>query len=74
MMHQESAMTGVDRVALVAWLWFIFWVVGGDLIGRWFGMPGTGKVFGFLFALSTVWTWPWVMPESLDDWMYDPRA
>ena len=45
-------MTGVDRVALVAWLWFIFWV----------------------FALSTVWTWPWVMPESLDDWMYDPRA
>ena len=67
-------MTGVDRVALVAWLWFIFWVVGGDLIGRWFGKPGTGKVFGFLFALSTVWTWPWVMPESLDDWMYDPRA
>ena len=67
-------MNGTDRVALVAWLWFAFWVVGGDLIGRWFEMPGTGKVVGFIFALLTVPTWPWVMPVSIDDWMHDPRA
>ncbi|MEA3027368.1 MAG: hypothetical protein QOF91_2653 [Alphaproteobacteria bacterium] len=67
-------MTGVDRVALVGWLWFIGWIVAGDLIGRWFEMPGTGLVVGFLFALITVPAWPWVMPEFVDDWMYDPHA
>ena len=41
-------MIGADRVALVGWLWFVFWIVGGDLIGRWFDMPGTGMVLGFL--------------------------
>ncbi len=46
-------MIGADRVALVGWLWFVFWIVGGDLIGRWFGMPGTGMVVGFLVALFT---------------------
>ena len=40
-------MIGADRVALVGWLWFIFWIVGGDLIGRWFDMPGTGMVSDF---------------------------
>ena len=67
-------MIGADRVALVGWLWFAFWIVGGDLIGRWFDMSGTGMVVGFLFALLTVPSWPWVMPESLDNWMCDPRA
>jgi hypothetical protein len=67
-------MIGADRVALVGWLWFVFWIVGGYLIGRWFDMSGTGMVVGFLFALLTVPTWPWVMPESLDNWMCDPRA
>ena len=27
-------MIGADRVALVGWLWFVFWIVGGNLIGR----------------------------------------
>jgi hypothetical protein len=67
-------MIGADRVALVGWLWFVFWIVGGNLIGRWFDMSGTGMVAGFLFALLAVPTWPWVMPESLDNWMCDPRA
>ena len=67
-------MIGADRVALVGWLWFVFWIVGGNLIGRWFDMSGTGMVVGFLFALLTVPSWPWVMPESLDIWMCDPRA
>jgi hypothetical protein len=67
-------MIGADRVALVGWLWLVFWIVGGNLIGRWFDMSGTGMVVGFLFALLTVPSWPWVMPESLDNWMCDPRA
>ena len=67
-------MIGADRVALVGWLWFVFWIVGGNLIGRWFDVSGTGMVVGFLFALFTVPCWPWVMPESLDNWMCDPRA
>ena len=64
-------MNGADRVALVGWLWFIFWIVGGDLIGRLFGMPGTGMVAGFFVALFTLPTWPWLMPEWVDEWMYD---
>lgn len=67
-------MIGADRVALVGLLWFTVWIVAGNLIGRWFDVPGTGMVAGFLFALATVWTWPWVMPEFVDEWMYDPRA
>jgi hypothetical protein len=67
-------MIGADRVALVGSLWFVFWIVGGDLIGRWVDMPGTGMVFGFLFALFTIPAWPWVLPESLDNWMCDPRG
>jgi len=35
-------------------------------------MPGTGMVLGFLLALVTVPTWPWVLPQRVDDWMCDP--
>lgn len=67
-------MVGMDRVALVGWLWFIGWIAVGDAVGRWFGMPGTGMVLGFMAALFTVPTWPWIMPRSLDDWMHDPSV
>lgn len=67
-------MTGMDRVAVIGWLWFLGWIAAGGLIGRYFDTPGTGQVLGFLFALATVPTWPWVLPRSLDEWMHDPRA
>ena len=67
-------MIGADRVALVGWLWFLGWLVGGNLFGRIFDMPGTGMVLGFLVALATVPCWPLLLPESLDNWMCDPRA
>jgi hypothetical protein len=67
-------MIRADRVALVGWLWFLGWIGAGNLLGRWVDMPGTGMVMGFLFALFTVLAWPWVMPESLENWMCDPRA
>ena len=63
-----------DRVAIVALLWFVVWTGSGDAIGQWFKTPGTGIVLGFLFALSTLAAWPWVMPPAIDDWMHDPRA
>ena len=68
-------MIGVDRVALVGWLWFIGFIVAGDLIGRAVAtMPGTGMVLGFLLALIGVLAWPWVLPQSLDNWMHDYKA
>jgi hypothetical protein len=71
----EAVMIGADRVALVGWLWFGIWIGAGDLIGRLLAeMPGTGMVLGFLMALVTVPTWPWILPRRLDDWMCDPRA
>jgi hypothetical protein len=71
----EALMIGADRVALVGWLWFAAWIGAGDLIGRLVAeMPGTGIVLGFLMALVTVPTWPWLLPRRLDDWMCDPRA
>jgi hypothetical protein len=70
----EAVMHGVDRVALVAWAWFILWIVGGDVVGRWLNTPGTGMVFGFLLALVTVFLWPWLMPSFIDEWMHDPSA
>src|SRR5258708_31959841 len=70
----EAVMIGADRVALVGWLWFGGWIGAGNLIGRLVEMPGTGMVLGFLLALVTVPTWPWVLPQRIDDWMCDPRA
>ena len=67
-------MIGADRVAVVGGLWFALWIGFGDLVGRWFGIPGTGMVVGFIIAVFTVPTWPWVLPRRLDDWMCDPRA
>jgi hypothetical protein len=67
-------MTGMDRVALVALLWFAIWTGVGDVVGHLFKVPGTGMVLGFIFALLTVLSWPWVMPRSVEDWMHDPRA
>ncbi|MCX7314948.1 MAG: hypothetical protein WCG92_04470 [Hyphomicrobiales bacterium] len=67
-------MIGADRVAVVGLLWFAVWIAAGHFVGLWFDVPGTGRAGGFLLALATVWTWPWVLPNAIDEWMYDPRA
>jgi hypothetical protein len=64
----------LDRVAVVAWLWFIGWIAGGWTVGKMLDMPGTGAVCGFILALLSVFTWPWVMPRFIDDWMHDLRV
>jgi hypothetical protein len=67
-------MIGADRVALIGWIWFLVLIGVGDLIGHWFGVPGTGMVLGFIVALCSIPAWPWLLPRRLEDWMCDPRA
>jgi hypothetical protein len=64
----------VDRVALVALCWFVLWTAIGIAIGVLFGTPGTGAVSGFVFALLATLAWPWLMPDSINDWMDDLPA
>jgi hypothetical protein len=59
----------MDRVAFVAICWFAFWTVAGWVLGRVLEVPGTFTVGGFIFALLTVFAWPWVLPERLNRWM-----
>jgi hypothetical protein len=63
-------MLGADRVALVGVIWFAFWTIVGMIIGRVLDTPGTWTIAGFVFGLVTVFTWPWVLPRRLDDWMH----
>jgi hypothetical protein len=67
-------MIGADRVALVAWLWFLGFIALGNVLGRLIEIPGTGMVLGFLVALVTIPAWPWLLPRRLEDWMCDPGA
>ena len=59
----------MDRVALVAVCWFVGWTAAGSIVGRLLEVPGTITVCGFIFALLTVFAWPWVLPERLKRWM-----
>ena len=59
----------MDRVALVAICWFAFWTTVGVVLGRYMEMPGFGGIYGFGFALVSVFAWPWVLPNRLQDWM-----
>ena len=52
------------------WLWIGF----GIAIGLLFGTPGTGAISGFWFALLATLAWPWLMPDSITNWMDDLRA
>ena len=61
----------MDRVALVACLWFAAWIAGGaELAKLMFSAPLSGSIWGFVLALLTVFLWPWVMPRALEDWMH----
>lgn len=64
-------MNSRDRVAFIACLWFVGWTTTGIELGKLIGMPGTGAVWGFIFALVTVFAWPWVLPDFLDRWIYE---
>jgi hypothetical protein len=59
----------MDRVAVVAWCWFLLWTMAGTAMGALLGTPGTGAICGFLVALFAVFAWPWVMPQAINEWM-----
>jgi hypothetical protein len=59
----------MDRVAFVAILWFVFWTATGVVLGRVLDTPGTFTIAGFIFALLSVFAWPWILPERLNRWM-----
>ena len=64
-------MSSKDRVALLAILWFVGWTITGFELGKLVGMPGTGSVWGFMFAIVAVFAWPWILPDFLERWLYE---
>ena len=63
----------MDRVAFVAFCWFLFWTVLGVVLGKFLDTPGTGTLLGFFFALFSTFAWPWIMPEPISRWMNQDR-
>ncbi len=64
----------MDRVAIVAFTWFGCWIAGSAELGKVvFHDPGTWAIGGFVLALLTVFSWPFVLPSRLERWMHDPR-
>jgi hypothetical protein len=63
------------RVAIVAGVWFAFWMILGAVAGGIMsGDKQNGIYFGFFngawWALLTSFAWPWIMPTAIDRWMY----
>jgi hypothetical protein len=65
------------RVALVAGIWFAFWMVLAAAVGGYMADPSNRAnaiYFGFFngawWALLTSFAWPWIMPSAIDRWMY----
>ena len=62
----------MDRVAIVAFIWFGCWIAGFAELGKvLFHNPGVWAIWGFVLALLTVFAWPWVLPARLERWMHD---
>ena len=66
-----------SRVALVAALWFAFWMILSAALGgiySTYANMSEAIYFGFFngawLALLTSFAWPWVMPTAIDRWMY----
>ena len=68
----------MGRVALVAGIWFAFWMTVGAVIGGMTGGNGGGVQNGIYFgvfngamwAVLTSFSWPFIMPDRIDRWMY----
>jgi hypothetical protein len=54
---------------LVAACWFVGWTTVGAIVGRLLETPGYYTVMGLLFAFATIFAWPFVLPNRLQDWM-----
>lgn len=64
----------MDRIAIVALVWFAGWTTAICQLSKYlFSDPGSGAIVGFMLALLTVFSWPWILPPRLERWMYDLR-
>ena len=59
----------MNRIPLILFLWFALWITTGFFIGRALETPGVYTVVGAFLALISVFLWPFVFPERLQDWM-----
>jgi hypothetical protein len=59
----------MDRVAVVAWCWFVVLTGLGEALGSLFGTPWMGTLLGFFSALFGTFAWPWLLPEAINAWM-----
>jgi hypothetical protein len=60
------------RVFAVSGCWFLFWIGVGITVGVLSkGLDGffSGATNGAWLALLTSFAWPWIMPQSISDWM-----
>ena len=58
------------RVVLFLTCWLALWTGAGAGVGYLlFGTLGTGTVSGFVVAVLSTFLWPWIIPQSIDNWM-----
>jgi hypothetical protein len=56
-------------VAMMFTGWLIVWMCVGAVVGSLFGSLGTGITNGFIFAVVSIFSWPWIMPTIINEWM-----
>jgi len=61
----------MNRVPLVGACWFIFWTGVGFIAGRLLGVPVSYTVGGFGLGLISMFAWPFIFPNRLQNWMED---
>ena len=59
----------VNRVPVVLVLWISLWTFTGYFMGRALETPGVYTTVGFVVAWVSVFLWPIIFPERLQDWM-----
>jgi hypothetical protein len=59
----------MNRVPLILLIWVVLWTTAGFLIGRGLDTPGVYTTLGVVFAVVSVFSWPFIFPERLQEWM-----
>ena len=69
-----TALYAMPKIALAPLFIIVLGIGIGIAVGSAVGGPTTGAVNGFFFALLALSAWPWIMPESIENWMNDYYA
>jgi hypothetical protein len=49
--------------------WFAVWATLGFFIGRYLNTPGFYTLCGVAFAVPSLFSWPFIFPERVQQWM-----